>query len=130
MSSGSGRPAAIAGRRKLALSIRARLLLLAFIPILTLVIAVKAEILAGSTALGILIVIVLAGIWCGGERLFVEPIGSLTRMAQRLADGEFGARANELSWTGEFIPLAAALEDMAGRIAGREQQLRESNLEL
>jgi GGDEF domain-containing protein len=130
MSSGSGRPAAIAGRRKLALSIRARLLLLAFIPILTLVIAVKAEILAGSTALGILIVIVLAGIWCGGERLFVEPIGSLTRMAQRLADGEFGARANELSWTGEFMPLAAALEDMAGRIAGREQQLRESNLEL
>jgi GAF domain-containing protein len=28
------------------------------------------------------------------------------------------------------MPLAAALEDMAGRIAGREQQLRESNLQL
>ncbi len=130
MSGGSGAPAGAAGRRELALSIRARLLILALIPIVPLVFAVQAEMLTGSTAFGILVAIVLLGIWCGGEKLFVEPIGSLTRMAQRLANGEFSARANELSWTGEFMPLAAALEDMAGRIAGREQQLRESNLQL
>jgi PleD family two-component response regulator len=104
--------------------------MLALIAILPLVIAVKAQMLTGSAAFGILIALVLIGIWCGGEKFFVEPIGSLTRMAQRLANGEFGARANELSCTGEFMPLAAALEDMAGRIAGREKELRASNLEL
>jgi predicted signal transduction protein with EAL and GGDEF domain len=107
-----------------------RLLISALMAILPLVIAVQAGILASSTAFGILIAMVLIGIWCGGEKLFVAPLSSLTRMAQRLANGEFSARANELSCTGEFMPLAAALEDMAGRIAGREQQLRESNLEL
>ena len=130
MSGGSGGPAGAAGRRELALSIRPRLLILALVPIAPLVFAVLAEMLTGTTAFGILVAIVLLGIWCGGEKLFVEPIGSLTRMAQRLANGEFSARANELSWTGEFMPLAAALEDMAGRFAGREQQLRESNLQL
>ena len=130
MSSGSGRLAATAGKRGYALSMRARLLILALIAIVPLVTALAAEMLAGSTALGLLIAIVLLGIWCGGEKLFVEPISSLTRMAQRLGNGEFGACANELSWTGEFIPLAAALDDMAGRIAGREQKLRESNVQL
>jgi GGDEF domain-containing protein len=130
MAGGSGGQAGATRRRELALSIRARLLMLALIAILPLVIAVKAQMLTGSAAFGILIAIVLMGIWCGGEKLFVEPIGSLTRMAQRLANGEFGARANELPCTGEFMPLAAALEDMAGRIAGRGQELRASNLEL
>src|ERR1700738_359047 len=119
MSGGSGGPAGAAGRRELALSIRPRLLILALVPIAPLVFAVLAEMLTGTTAFGILVAIVLLGIWCGGEKLFVEPIGSLTRMAQRLANGEFSARANELSWTGEFMPLAAALEDMAGGTGAR-----------
>ena len=130
MAGRSGGQAGAAGRRELMLSIRARLLILALTAILPLVIAVKAQMLTGSAAFGILIAVVLIGIWCGGEKFFVEPIGSLTRMAQRLANGEFGARANELPCTGEFMPLAAALEDMAGRIAGRGQELRASNLEL
>lgn len=130
MSGRSGKPEGAAEKREFALSIRARLLILVLIAIGPLIVAVGAEMIAGSTALGVLIALILLGIWCGGEKLFVEPISSLTRMAQRLANGELGARANELSWTGEFIPLAAALEDMAGRIAGREQQLRESNIEL
>ena len=130
MAGSSGGPAGAAGRRELMLSIRARLLILALTAILPLVIAVKAQMLTGSAAFGILIAVVLIGIWCGGEKLFVEPIGSLTRMAQRLANGEFSARANELPCAGEFMPLAAALEDMAERIAGREKELRASNLEL
>jgi len=51
-------------------------------------------------------------------------------MTQRLGHGEFGSRATRLPWAAEFIPLAAALDDMAGQIASREQQLRESNSQL
>jgi GGDEF domain-containing protein len=91
---------------------------------------VQEEIIASLAGLALLIAIVLIGIWFGGEKLFVQPIRSLTRMTQRLGHGEFGSRATQLPWAGEFIPLAAALDDMAGQIASREQQLRESNSQL
>jgi GGDEF domain-containing protein len=91
---------------------------------------VQEEILASFAGLALLIAIVLSGIWFGGEKLFVQPIRSLTRMAQRFGHGEFGTRATQYAWAAEFIPLATALDDMAGQIAGREQQLRESNSQL
>src|SRR5271166_4533731 len=77
---------------------------------------VQEEILVSFAGLALLIAIVLTGIWFGGEKLFVQPIRSLTRMTQRLGHGEFGTRATQLPWAAEFIPLAAALDDMAGQI--------------
>jgi GGDEF domain-containing protein len=91
---------------------------------------VQEEIIASFAGLALLIAIVLIGVWFGGEKLFVQPIHSLIRMTQRLGHGEFGSRASRLPWAADFIPLAAALDDMAGQIASREQQLRESNSQL
>jgi PleD family two-component response regulator len=60
----------------------------------------------------------------------VRPIRTLTRMAQRIGQGDFSARAAELPWAPEFVPLAVALDDMAGQLASREQELRDSNGQL
>lgn len=92
--------------------------------------SVNREIMTSIAGLGLVSAIVLIGIWFGGERLFVRPIRSLTRMAQRIGRGEYRARATEFPWAPEFVPLAAALDDMAAQLADREQKLRESNGQL
>ncbi len=91
---------------------------------------VNREILTAFGGLGLVTVLVLIGIWYGGERLLLEPIRALTRTAQRLGRGEYKVRATETAWVAEFIPLAAALDDMAGQLAAREQELRDSNGQL
>jgi GGDEF domain-containing protein len=91
---------------------------------------VNREIFAAAAGLGLLSAIVLIGIWFGGERLFVEPIRALTRTAQRFGQGEYNVRAAETARVAEFIPLAAALDDMAGQLAAREQELRDTNRQL
>jgi GGDEF domain-containing protein len=91
---------------------------------------VNREILISFAGLGLMIAVVLIGIWFGAERLIVKPIRTLTQTAQRLGQGEFGARASALPWAAEFIPLATALDDMAEQIASREQELRDSNGQL
>src|SRR5262245_42742700 len=91
---------------------------------------VNREILATVSSLGLLTLLVLIGIWFFAERLIVEPIRALTRTAERFGRGEFSARASELPCAPEFAPLAAALDDMAGQLADREQELIESNGQL
>lgn len=71
--------------------------------------------------------LVLVGIWFGGERLFVQPIHALASMAKRFARGELATRGSETLWAAEFTPLVAAFDDMAGKIATREHELRETN---
>jgi GGDEF domain-containing protein len=88
------------------------------------------EIMTSLAGLLLMTAIVLAAIWFGGERLFVQPIRSLTRMAQRIGHGDFSTRAADLPWAPEFVPLAVALDDMAGQLASREQELRDSNGQL
>ena len=77
--------------------------------------------------LGLISCMVLVGIWFGGERLFVQPIGLLARTASRLAGVTAGAHAPAEPWATELVPLAAALDDMAGKLAARERALRASN---
>ena len=91
---------------------------------------VNREILNSFAGLGLLATIVLAAIWFGAERMIVAPIRTLTRTAERFGRGEFEARATELPWAPEFVPLAAALDDMAGQLASREQELLDSNGQL
>jgi GGDEF domain-containing protein len=91
---------------------------------------VTRESVTAFTGLGVLTVLVLIAIWFGGQRLFVEPIRLLTRTAQQFGRGEFKARAATLPWATEFVPLAAALDDMAGQLATREQNLLDSNGQL
>ena len=80
--------------------------------------------------LGFITAIVLVGIWYGGERLFVQPIHALAGTAKRFGQGELEARTAGRPWAAEFVPLAAALDDMAGRLSARERKLRASNSRL
>jgi diguanylate cyclase (GGDEF)-like protein len=70
---------------------------------------------------------VLLVAWFGGEQLVVRPIRSLVRTATRFGRGDLHVRATQESWLAEFEPLAAALDDMARKLAGREEELRIAN---
>ena len=73
---------------------------------------------------GILVLIIA---WIGGERLVVDPIRSLARTATRLGRGDLTARPERQRWAKEFAPLAAALREMAQKLAERESELRAVN---
>jgi diguanylate cyclase (GGDEF)-like protein len=88
------------------------------------------EIWIAYVELGTIALVVLFGIWFGSERLIVRPIRSLTRTAGQLGRGHLEARAGRNSWAPEFAPLAAALNDMAQRLAAREEELRIANTHL
>jgi GGDEF domain-containing protein len=75
-------------------------------------------------------VVILLGIWFGGERLLVRPIRALAETANRIGHGDAKTHAGKLPWAAEFVPLAVALDDMAKKLSMREQELRDSNLQL
>ncbi len=68
--------------------------------------------------------------WFGGEQLVVRPIRSLVRTVMRFGRGDLEARASPESWVAEFEPLAAAFDDMANKLATREEELRIANQHL
>jgi diguanylate cyclase (GGDEF)-like protein len=74
--------------------------------------------------------LVLLAAWFGGERLILRPIRTLVRMATRLGRGDLQVRAADESWLAEFEPLAAAFDDMARKLAGREDELQIANQHL
>ena len=80
--------------------------------------------------LGAVAVLVLLGIWFGGERMLMRPIRALANAAGRIGRGDVKIHAAELPWAAEFVPLAVALDDMASKLNDREQELRDSNHQL
>jgi diguanylate cyclase (GGDEF)-like protein len=68
--------------------------------------------------------------WFGGERFIIAPIRSLARTAASIGRGELEARPTREKWTVEFAPLAAAMTDMAKKLAERERDLRAANRHL
>ena len=72
-------------------------------------------------------IFVLLVAWFGGEQLIVKPIRSLVRAATRIGHGDFRVRTTQETWIAEFEPLAAALDDMAMKLAEREEELRIAN---
>jgi diguanylate cyclase (GGDEF)-like protein len=70
---------------------------------------------------------VLLVAWFGGEQLIVKPIRALVRTAQRIGRGDFRVGALQEAWIAEFEPLAVALDDMAIKLAEREEELRVAN---
>lgn len=74
--------------------------------------------------------IVLIGVGFGGERLIIQPIRALARTAARFGRGNLTARATSTPWAAEFAPLAAALDDMAQKLATREEELHIANAHL
>jgi diguanylate cyclase (GGDEF)-like protein len=77
--------------------------------------------------LGLIGIFVLIVTWLGGERLIVQPIRALVRMVARFGRGDLHVRAAEQTWVSEFEPLAAAFDDMANKLATREEELRIAN---
>jgi diguanylate cyclase (GGDEF)-like protein len=75
-------------------------------------------------------IFVLLVAWFGGEKLIVRPIRKLARMAAHLGRGDLQARAMQEPWLAEFKPLAAALDDMARKLAVREEELHIANQHL
>jgi diguanylate cyclase (GGDEF)-like protein len=73
---------------------------------------------------------VLLAAWFGGERLILRPIRSLVRTATRFGRGDLQARAANEPWMAEFEPLAAAFDDMARKLAAREEELQIANQHL
>ena len=82
------------------------------------------------TQLALFLVFVLLLAWFGGEQLIVRPIRMLVRTATRFGRGDLHVRATEEPWVAEFAPLAEALDDMAGKLAAREEDLRIANQHL
>ncbi len=74
--------------------------------------------------------LVLLAAWFGGEQLIVRPIRALARTAARFGRGDLRVRATDEPWMAEFEPLAAALDDMARKLAAREEELRIANQHL
>ena len=72
-------------------------------------------------------IFVLMVAWFGGEQLIVKPIRSLVRAATRIGRGDFRVRTTQEAWIAEFEPLALALDDMAKKLAEREEELRIAN---
>jgi diguanylate cyclase (GGDEF)-like protein len=70
---------------------------------------------------------VLLVAWFGGEQLVVRPIRALVRTATLFGRGDLHVRATNDAWLPEFKPLAVALDDMALKLAGREEELRIAN---
>jgi diguanylate cyclase (GGDEF)-like protein len=68
--------------------------------------------------------------WFGGERFIIAPIRALARTAASIGRGELDARPTREKWTVEFAPLAAAMTDMAKKLAERERDLRAANRHL
>jgi diguanylate cyclase (GGDEF)-like protein len=88
------------------------------------------EIQVAYLQLGIFGLFVLLLAWFGGERLIVNPIQALARVAERFGRGDLRARAPRGAWAKEFAPLTNALNDMAQRLAEREEELRAANSHL
>jgi diguanylate cyclase (GGDEF)-like protein len=88
---------------------------------------INRELAVAYLQLGLFGMFVLLVAWFGGEQLIVKPIRSLVRTAQRFGRGDFHIRATQETWIAEFEPLAVALDDMATKLAGREEELRIAN---
>jgi diguanylate cyclase (GGDEF)-like protein len=84
----------------------------------------------GYLQLALIGALVLLVTWFGGEQLIVRPIRSLTRTVGRFGRGDLHARASDERWVAEFKPLASAFDDMADKLARREEELRIANQHL
>jgi diguanylate cyclase (GGDEF)-like protein len=84
----------------------------------------------GYFQLALIGALVLLLTWFGGEQLIVRPIRSLTRTVGRFGRGDLHVRASDERWVAEFKPLASAFDDMADKLARREEELRIANQHL
>jgi diguanylate cyclase (GGDEF)-like protein len=88
---------------------------------------IEREISIAYLQLALFGMLVLLVAWFGGERLILKPIRLLVRKAARFGRGDLKVRATEEPWIAEFEPLAVAFDDMARKLAAREEELQIAN---
>jgi diguanylate cyclase (GGDEF)-like protein len=66
----------------------------------------------------------LVAIWVGGNRFIVRPIRLLALLAERFGHGEYEMHTARRRWAAEFLPLVAALDDMAAKVIARRAEAR------
>jgi len=79
-------------------------------------------------AVGVAIVVAVAGIWVVG-RLVTHPVIQLTREVRRVSAGEVG-RTVPVPWNGEIGDLGRAYNEMSLKLAATLSQLKEERGEL
>ena len=85
------------------------------------------EVTVAYLQLAVLGTLVLLAAWFGGEKLILRPIRLLVRTATRFGRGDLRVRSADEPWIAEFEPLAAAFDDMARKLAAREEELQIAN---
>jgi diguanylate cyclase (GGDEF)-like protein len=91
---------------------------------------VASEIRMSYLQFALVALIVLIGVWFGGEHTIVRPIRALARTAGYIGHGNLSAHTAQRGWAPEFAPLASALDAMAKRLAEREEELRVASVHL
>jgi len=77
-------------------------------------------------ALGMVILLALAGTWVTGNALIVKPTEALVRSARRIAAGDRSARVSGGDGTGELGHLARAFNDMAEALQRQEAERKQA----
>jgi signal transduction histidine kinase/CheY-like chemotaxis protein len=74
--------------------------------------------------LGLVGLLVVGMAWLGGERLFVRPARALAAAAVRMGEGDLSARTGLPHDVSTMGRLARAFDEMAGKLAERDERLR------
>ncbi len=75
------------------------------------------------TILGLVAILILAASRFYARRSFLWPINALVAAANRLAAGNFDARAGNIGGSAEFAHLARAFDDMAEHLQKRQAEI-------
>jgi diguanylate cyclase (GGDEF)-like protein len=89
--------------------------------------AINREIRTAYLQLGFVCLFVLLGALIAAERLIIQPIQIVAAMAKRFGQGDWSVRTARSRLPSEFVPLARALNAMAGQLTERERELVATN---
>ena len=77
--------------------------------------------------LGLVAVLLLLGARFYGQRFLLRPIHALVAAANRLAEGDLGARTGGIQGGAELVQLGGAFDEMAERLQQRQTQIKQAD---
>jgi PAS domain S-box-containing protein len=98
------------------------------IPARSIALSIMGPVQSAGIAIGLVFLLILAGIYFFVTRTLVKPIKEIQSMAERLTFGDLTARVINKSRAGEVRSLADAFNTMAATLAKREDDIRTSNI--
>ncbi len=90
-------------------------------------VAINREIRTAYLQLGFVCLFVLLGALIGAEKLIIQPIQMMAKMAKQFGEGDLSVRAARRNLPAEFVPLARAFNAMAAQLGERERELVATN---